>query len=46
MRRQTEAQLQRIAYKYGKEFLALLDGDPNTRVTAADMMERLVLRDE
>lgn len=46
MRRQTEAQRQRIAYKYGDEFLALLDGDPNTRVTVTDVVQKVVFQDE
>lgn len=46
MRRQTEAQRQRIAYKYGHEFLALIDGSPNARVTVTDIVQRLVFQDE
>lgn len=46
MRRQNEAQRQRIAYKYGQEFLALLDGAPNTRVTITDIVQKLVFQDE
>lgn len=38
MRWQSEAQLQRIAYKFRREFLALIDGDVNTRVTLPDIM--------
>ncbi len=32
VRRQTEAQRQRLAQKYGREFLVLID-DPNTKAT-------------
>lgn len=46
IRRQTEAQRQPIAYKFGQEFLALIDGDPNTRVTVTDIVQRLVFQDE
>ena len=46
MRRQNEAQRQRIAYKYGQEFLALIDGSPNARVTVTDIVQRLVFQDE
>lgn len=46
MRRQNEAPRQRIAYKYGQEFLALIDGDPNTKVTVTDIVQRLVFQDE
>ncbi|KJH69605.1 hypothetical protein [Aliterella atlantica] len=46
MRRQTEAQRQRIAHKYGDEFLALIDGDPDARVTVTDIVQRLVFQDE
>lgn len=46
MRRHNEAQRQRIAYKYGQEFLALIDGDPNARVTVTDIVQKLVFEDE
>ncbi len=46
MRRQNEAQRQRIAYKYGQEFLALLDGSPDVRVTVTDIVQKLVFQDE
>ncbi len=46
MRRQNEAQRQRIAYKYGDEFLALIDGEPNTKVTVTDILQKLVFQEE
>lgn len=46
MRRHNEAQRQRIAYKFGREFLAIIDGDPNTRVIVTDIVQRLVFQDE
>lgn len=46
MRRQTEAQRQRIAYTFGNEFLALIDGDPNSRVTVTNIVQKLVFQDE
>ncbi len=46
MRRRTEAQCQRIAHKYGCKFLALIDEDPNTKVTVTDIVQKLVFQDE
>lgn len=46
MRQQIEAQRQRNAYKYEREFLALIDGDPNTKVTVTDIVQKLVFQDE
>lgn len=46
MRRQSEAQRQRIAYKFGHEFLSLIDGDLNSRVTVTDIVQKLVFQDE
>lgn len=46
MRRQNETQRQRLAYKYGQEFLTLIDGDPNTGVTVTDTVQKLVCQDE
>jgi hypothetical protein len=37
---------QRITYKYGQEFLALIDRDPDTRVTVTDIVQKLVFQDE
>lgn len=42
MRRQNEAQRQRIAYKYGRDFLSLIDGNPNVRVTITDIVQKLM----
>jgi hypothetical protein len=46
IRRQTQTQRQRIAYKYGQEFLALIDGKPDARVTVTDIVQKLVFEDE
>lgn len=46
MRRQHKDQRQPIAYKYGQEFLALIDGDPNTKVTVTDIVQKLAFQDE
>ncbi|KJH69353.1 hypothetical protein [Aliterella atlantica] len=46
MRRQIEAQRQKIAYTFGQEFLALLDGDPHTRVIITDIVQKLAIEDE
>lgn len=46
MRRQNKAQRQRIVYKFGREFLALIDGDPGTKVTVTDVVQKLVFQDE
>ncbi len=45
VRRQTQAQRQRLAQKYGHEFLALID-DPNTKATVTDIVQKLVFQDE
>lgn len=41
-----QAQRQEIAQKYGQEFLASIDGDPNTRVTVTDIVQKVVFQDE
>ncbi len=46
VRKQAQAQRQRIAQKYGQEFLALIDGSSNARVTVTDIVQRLVFQDE
>lgn len=46
VRWQTEAQRQRIAYKYGQELLALIDGTPDAKVTVTDIVQKLVFQDE
>ncbi len=43
VRRQT--QRQRLAQKYGREFLELID-DPNTKATVTDIVQKLVFQDE
>ncbi|PSB27730.1 hypothetical protein [Chlorogloea sp. CCALA 695] len=45
VRRQTESQRQRLAQKYGREFLVLID-DPNTKATVTDIVQKLVFQDE
>ena len=45
MRQQSLAQRQRLAQKYGREFLALID-DPNTKATVTDIVQKLVFQDE
>lgn len=42
VRQQAKAQLQRLADKYGHEFLALIDGDFDSRVTVTDIVQKLV----
>ena len=37
---------QRLAQKYGREFLALLDSDHNFKVFVTDIVQKLVLQDE
>lgn len=46
MRQQNEAQRQRLAGKYGNEFLALIDSDPGTKVTVTNTVQTLVFQDE
>lgn len=47
LEQKAQAQRQEIAQRYGNEFLALLDGDPSTRVTVVtDIVQRLVFQDE
>lgn len=46
MRRQNEVQRQRIVYKFGREFLTLIDGDPGTKVTVTDIVQKLIFQDE
>ena len=45
VRQQSLAQRQRLAQKYGREFLALID-DPNTKATVTDIVQKLVFQDE
>ena len=46
VRKQAQAQRKRIADKYGHEFLALIDGNSNTKVNIIDIVQKLVFEDE
>lgn len=46
LEQKAQAQRQRIVDKYGDEFLALIDGDPNIRATVTDIVQKLVFQDE
>ncbi len=46
VRKQAKAQRQRIAQKCGREFLALVDGNPDTKVFVTDIVQKLVFQDE
>lgn len=46
LRKQAQAQRQRIAQKCGHEFLALVDSDRNCKVFAIDIVQKLVFEDE
>ena len=46
VRKQAQAQRQRIAYKYGREFMVLLDSDRNCKVVVTDVVQKLVFQDE
>lgn len=43
LRKQAQAQRQRIAQKCGHEFLALVNSDRNFRVFAIDIVQKLVV---
>lgn len=45
VRQQSAAQRQRLAQKYGREFLELID-DPNTRATITDIVQKVVFQDK
>ncbi len=45
VRQQSLAQRQRLAQKYGRKFLVLID-DPNTKATVTDIVQKLVFQDE
>ena len=45
VRQQSLDQRQRLAQKYGREFLVLID-DPNTKATVTDIVQKLVFQDE
>ncbi len=46
LRKQAQAQRQRIAQKCGHEFLALVDSDRNFKVVAIDIVQKVVFQDE
>lgn len=46
LEQKAQAQRQEIAQRYGNEFLALLDGYPDARVTVTDIVQKLVFQDE
>jgi len=46
LRKQAQAQRQRLAEKYGREFLVLLDSDHNCRVVVTDIVQKIVFEDE
>ncbi len=46
LRKRDLLQRQRLAEKYGREFLALLDSDHNCKVTVIDIVQKLVFEDE
>ena len=46
VRKQAQAQRQRIAQKCGYEFLSLVDSDRNCKVFAIDIVQKLVFEDE
>jgi hypothetical protein len=39
-------QRQRLAEKYGRKFLALLDSDFNSKVTVTNIVQKLIFQDE
>ncbi len=46
LRKRDQIQRQRLAHKYGREFLALLDSDRNFKVFVTDIVQKLVFQDE
>ena len=46
LRKQAQAQRQRIAQKCGYDFLALIDSDRTCKVFAIDIVQKLVFEDE
>ena len=46
VRKQAQAQRQRIAQKCGYEFLSLVDSDRNCKVVVIDIVQKLVVEDE
>ncbi|PSB27721.1 hypothetical protein C7B70_21740 [Chlorogloea sp. CCALA 695] len=46
LRKQAQAQRQRLAQNYRHEFSALLDSDRNCKVFVTDIVQKLVFQDE
>ncbi len=46
VRKQAQAQRQKIAQKCGHEFLALVDSDQNCKVVVTDIVQKFVVRDK
>ncbi len=46
LRKRDRMQRQRLAQKYGYEFLALLDSEVNSKVFVTDIRQKLVFQDE
>jgi hypothetical protein len=46
LRERDRMQRQRLAQKYGHEFLALIDSDRNCKVFVTDLVQKLVFQDE
>ena len=46
LRKRDQAQRQRLAQKYGREFLVLLDSDHCCKVFVTDIVQKLVFQDE
>ena len=46
LRKRDQMQRRRLAQKYGREFLALLDSDHNFKVFVTDIVQKLVFQDE
>ena len=46
LRKQAQAQRQRITQKCGYEFLSLVDSDRNCKVVVIDIVQKIVFQDE
>ncbi len=46
LRKRDRMERQRLAHKYGHEFLALIDSDHNCKVVVTDIVQNLVFQDE
>ncbi len=44
--RRNAKQRQKLEQKYGKELLALIDGDPKVEVEVTELVEKIVFKDE